>query len=107
MSAPPSAPGPSTSPTLALVNVSGGGCFSAVDETNHGGAFDSFTLHYGSSDSATITNGTNYRAAALQTAYKIPPIKAISNVVDYLKIRRKFKLVGDPSPYSPETDEAE
>lgn len=65
-------------------------------------------MHDFASDFGTRTPGRMSRkAAALQTAYKIPPIKAISNVVDYLKIRRKFKLVRDPSPYSPETEEGD
>src|SRR5262249_8115138 len=44
------------------------GCFSRVDETNHGGAFDSFKLNYNGTVSSAITNGTNYTAAAIQTA---------------------------------------
>ena len=31
-------------PNLELVNLSCDGCFASVDETNHGGANDSFTI---------------------------------------------------------------
>ena len=36
------------------------GCFASVQETNHGGAFDSFRLNYNGTLSAPIVNGTNY-----------------------------------------------
>jgi hypothetical protein len=56
-------------PNIQLVNLSCSGCFNAVDETNHGGANDSFTLSYaGGPDSTTITNGTTYTATGIQTA---------------------------------------
>ena len=47
-------------PSFQLVNLSCGGCFASVEETNHGGANDSFTLTYNGNTSAPITNGTNY-----------------------------------------------
>ncbi len=47
-------------PNIELVNLSCGGCFASVEETNHGGALDSFTLNYNGNVSAPITNGTNY-----------------------------------------------
>ena len=50
-------------PNIELVNLSCGGCFASVEETNHGGANDSFTLNYNGTVSALITNGTNYTAA--------------------------------------------
>ena len=44
-------------------NLSCGGCFGGIDETNHGGTNDSFTLNYNGNVSAPIVNGTNYSAA--------------------------------------------
>src|SRR6185437_16777106 len=55
-------------PSAALVNLSCGGCFASVEETNHGGASDSFTLTYNGNTSAPIVNGTNYTAAGLTAA---------------------------------------
>jgi hypothetical protein len=52
-------------PNIQLVNLSCGGCFASVQETNHGGANDSFTLNYNGNVSAPITNGTNYTAAGI------------------------------------------
>jgi Metallo-peptidase family M12B Reprolysin-like len=53
---------------LELVNLSCGGCFASVEETNHGGAPDSFTIGYSGSVSAPITNGVNYTAAGIAAA---------------------------------------
>jgi hypothetical protein len=55
-------------PNAALVNLSCGGCFGSVEETNHGGANDSFTLSYNGSTSAPIVNGVNYTTAGIQAA---------------------------------------
>lgn len=55
-------------PNIEIVNLSCGGCFASVEETNHGGAPDSFRLNYDGSVSAPITNGVNYTAAAIQEA---------------------------------------
>jgi len=55
-------------PSLQLVDLSCGGCFASVEETNHGGANDSFRLNYGGNVSAPIVNGTNYTAAGLTAA---------------------------------------
>ena len=44
------------------------GCFASVQETNHGGALDSFRLNYDGNVSAPIMNGTNYTAAGIQAA---------------------------------------
>ncbi len=55
-------------PSIELVNLSCGGCFASVEETNHGGAFDSFTLNYNGNVSAPIVNGTSYNAAGLNAA---------------------------------------
>jgi hypothetical protein len=55
-------------PSIELVNLSCGGCFASVEETNHGGAADSFTINYNGTDSALITNGVNYTAAGIQAA---------------------------------------
>ena len=49
-------------------NLSCGGCFGSIEETNHGGANDSFTLNYNGNTSAPITNGTNYTAAGILAA---------------------------------------
>ena len=55
-------------PNIALVNLSCGGCFASVEETNHGGLNDSFRLNYNGTVSAPITNGTNYTAAGILAA---------------------------------------
>ena len=55
-------------PNLKIVGASCGGCFTAVDEVNHGGAFDSFTIKYGSKASAPIINGANYTAQGIEDA---------------------------------------
>jgi hypothetical protein len=54
--------------SAALVNLSCGGCFASVEETNHGGANDSFTLSYNGGTSAPIVNGVNYTTAGIQAA---------------------------------------
>jgi Metallo-peptidase family M12B Reprolysin-like len=51
-----------------LVNLSCGGCYASVEETNHGGPFDAFTISYDGNVSGPITNGTNYNAAAIDAA---------------------------------------
>jgi hypothetical protein len=54
---------------VQIVNLSCGGCFASVEETNHGGAVDSFRLNFnGGPASALITNGSNYTAAGIQAA---------------------------------------
>ena len=55
-------------PSIELVNLSCGGCFASVEETNHGGANNSFTINYNGTNSALITNGINYTAAGIQAA---------------------------------------
>jgi hypothetical protein len=55
-------------PNIELVNLNCGGCFASVEETNHGGANDTFTLNYNGTDSAPITNGVNYTTAGIQAA---------------------------------------
>jgi hypothetical protein len=55
-------------PNMEIVNLSCGGCFASVEETNHGGANDSFALNYNGNVSTPITNNVNYTAAAIQTA---------------------------------------
>ena len=55
-------------PSIELVNLSCGGCFASVEETNHGGAADSFKLNYNGNVSALIINGVNYTAAGIQAA---------------------------------------
>ena len=53
---------------FSIQNLSCGGCFAQVDETTHGGAFDSFTLNYNGATSAPIVNGTNYTQAGILAA---------------------------------------
>ena len=62
-------------PNLVLQNLSCGGCFASVEETNHGGAFDSFTLNYnGTRRRFPIVNGANYTAAGIAgRAHADPP----------------------------------
>lgn len=55
-------------PNLAIVNLSCGGCFASVEETNHGGAYDSFKVNYNGNVSALITNNGNYTTAGIKTA---------------------------------------
>ena len=59
-------------PNIELVNLDCGGCFASVEETNHGGAFDSFTVNYDGNDSAPIINGVNYTAAGIKAAIEHP-----------------------------------
>ena len=54
-------------PNIEIVNLSCGGCFASVEETNHGGVVDSFKLNYNGNVSAPIVNGVNYTAAGIQT----------------------------------------
>ena len=55
-------------PNAELVELTCGGCFASVEETNHGGAFDSFRLNYGGTLSAPIVNGPGFTVDAIQTA---------------------------------------
>ena len=55
-------------PNIQLVNLNCGGCYASVEEINHGGTNDSFTLNYNGTDSAVITNGVNYTAAGITAA---------------------------------------
>jgi hypothetical protein len=50
-----------------LVDLACGGCFASVEETNHGGAFDSFRLNYAGTLSAPIVNGPGFTTDAIQT----------------------------------------
>ncbi len=54
--------------SLSFQNLSCGGCFGSIEETNHGGANDSFTLTYNGNTSVPIVNGTNYTAAGITAA---------------------------------------
>ena len=59
----------STFPTSSWSRLNCGGCFQSVEETNHGGAFDSFKLNYnGNVSPVVITNGTNYTAVDIGNA---------------------------------------
>ena len=60
-------------PNMELVNLDCGGCFAVVEETNHGGAFDSFMVNYEGNDSAPITNGVNYTSAGIKAAIEAIP----------------------------------
>jgi hypothetical protein len=55
-------------PNVELVGLSCGGCFASVEETTHGGAFDSFRLNYGGALSDPIVNGANFTTAGIQAA---------------------------------------
>jgi hypothetical protein len=66
-------------PGVQIVNVSCGGCFASVEETNHGGTNDSFTLTYNGNTSVPIVNGTNYTQAGLTAA--LAPILPAGTVV--------------------------
>ena len=57
-------------PNLTIDNLVCGGCFASVQETNHGGAYDSFKVNWNGTDSGLITNNTNYSAAAISTAFQ-------------------------------------
>jgi hypothetical protein len=71
-------------PNIQIVNLSCGGCFASVEETNHGGALDSFTLNYNGSLSGPITNGTNYTAAGITTALTpLLPVGAVVTVTGF------------------------
>ena len=63
----------STCRTSSSSNLSCGGCFASVEETNHGGANDSFTLNYDGNCPAPIVNGTNYTAAGILAALDADP----------------------------------
>ncbi len=65
---PPASGDPLDHPNVEVVDLSCGGCYSSVEETNHGGAFDSFRLTFDGAVSDVITNGTNYTAAGIDTA---------------------------------------
>ena len=71
-------------PSAALVGLSCGGCFASVEETNHGGANDSFTLNYNGNVSVPIVNGTNYSAAGILAALTpILPAGATATVAGF------------------------
>jgi len=55
-------------PNFSLDNLSCNGCFSSVQETTHGGAFDSFTINYNGNDSSVITNNSNYTTGSIANA---------------------------------------
>jgi hypothetical protein len=65
--------------SVTFKNLSCGGCFGSIEELTHGGAFDSFQVSYGGNVSPTVfTNGTNYTAAAIQTA--LQGVSEVQNV---------------------------
>jgi hypothetical protein len=71
-------------PNIQLVNLNCGGCFASVEETNHGGANDSFTLNYNGTVSAAIVNGTNYSAAGILAALTpILPVGGTATVAGF------------------------
>jgi hypothetical protein len=68
-------------PSVQLANLACGGCFASVEETNHGGANDSFRVAYGANVSAPITNGTNFATDAIQTALQgVTEVQTVSLV---------------------------
>jgi hypothetical protein len=69
---------------IQLVNLNCNACFGSVEETNHGGANDSFTLSFNGNTSAPITNGTNYTAAGISAALvPILPAGATATVAGF------------------------
>ena len=71
-------------PTAELVNLNCGGCFASVEETNHGGTNDSFTISYNGNTSVPIVNGTNYSAAWILAALTpILPAGATATVAGF------------------------
>ena len=65
-------------------------------------------MHDFASDFGTRTSGPESRkAAALRIAFRVPAIKAIFNLFEYMRGSRKFKLVPVSSPYAPSTELAE
>src|SRR6185295_10925588 len=71
-------------PNIQLVNLSCGGCFASVEETNHGGTNDSFTLNYNGNVSVPIVNGTNYTTAGISAALTpILPVGATATVAAF------------------------
>ena len=70
-------------PNIELVELDCG-CFGSVQETNHGGALDSFRVSYDGNVSAPIVNGTNYTAAGIQAALApILPAGATATVAGF------------------------
>src|SRR3954471_14175539 len=64
---------------VTFKNLSCAGCFGSIEELNHGGAFDSLQVSYAGNVSPTVfTNGTNYTAAAIQTA--LQGVSEVQNV---------------------------
>lgn len=45
--------------------------------------------------------GMNHKLRLLRALYKVSPVRAGINAIEYLKINSKFKVVSDPSPYAP------
>ncbi len=71
-------------PTSSSSILTCGGCFASVEETNHGGAHDSFRLNYNGNVSAPITNGINYTAAGILAALTpILPAGATATVAGF------------------------
>jgi hypothetical protein len=71
-------------PNIELVSLSCGGCFASVEETNHGGASDSFQLNYNGNVSAPIVNGVNYSAAGILAALTpLLPVGATATVAGF------------------------
>jgi hypothetical protein len=70
--------------SFQLSGLSCGGCFGSVEETNHGGANDSFRLNYNGTLSAPITNGVNFSAAGILAALTpILPAGATATVAGF------------------------
>jgi hypothetical protein len=71
-------------PNIQLINLNCGGCFASVEETNHGGANDSFTLNYNGNVSAPIVNGSNFSAAGISAALApILPVGGTATVAGF------------------------
>ena len=52
-------------PNIELVDLSCGGCFASVEETNHGGPYDSFRVNYNGTQSLPVTNDPTLPAGTL------------------------------------------
>ena len=81
-------------PNVEFVNLSCGGCFASVEETNHGGTNDSFTLTYNGNTSAPIVNGTNYTAAGILAALDADPAGRRDRTVARLRRRQRSTTPG-------------
>ena len=81
-------------PNIQLVNLSCGGCFASVEETNHGGANDSFTLNYNGNVSAPIVNGDELHGGRDPGGADADPARRRDGDRRRLRRRRRFNNTG-------------